>query len=99
MRFTTSFVALVLASPSVASAQAAITFDAAIGLAEDAPELRALDEALEGRRSGDERISDVTELTRAYVVPGVRVLDDQDRGFEGQAQLGHSWNLAGRARR
>ncbi len=97
MRFTTSFVALVLASPSVASAQAAITFDAAIGLAEDAPELRALDEALEGRRSGDERISDVTELTRAYVVPGVRVLDDQDRGFEGQAQLGHSWNLAGLA--
>lgn len=93
-----SLLALVLlAWSSHGLAQDAISFDAAIGLAEEAPELQALDDALEARRSGDGRISDVTELSRAYVVPGVRVLDEQDRGLEGQVQLGHSWNLAGLA--
>ncbi|MFO0681648.1 MAG: hypothetical protein U0234_06340 [Sandaracinus sp.] len=88
---------LLVAPPGIASAQATLTFDEAIGLAEDAPELQALDDALGARRRGDERISDVTELSRAYVIPGVRVLDEQDRGFEGQVQIGHSWNLAGLA--
>lgn len=94
---TAVLIALVLASPSVGRAQDAISFDVAIGLAEEAPEVQALGDALEARRGGDDRISDVTELSRAYVVPGVRVLDEQDRGFEGQLQIGHSWNLAGLA--
>jgi cobalt-zinc-cadmium efflux system outer membrane protein len=98
VRVLALLIALAVVAPSAEGrAQDAISFDAAIGLAEEAPELRALDDALEARRSGDGRISDVTELTRAYVVPGMRVLDDQDRGFEGQVQLGHSWNLAGLA--
>lgn len=78
-------------------AAGAVTFDEAIGLTAAAPEVRALDDALGARRTGDDRISDTTEHSRFYVMPGVRALSEQDRGFEGQVQIGHSWNLAGLA--
>ncbi len=74
-----------------------VTFDEAIGLTSDAPEVRAMEDALEARRVGDDRISDTTEHSRAYVMPGFRALSEQDRGFEGQVQIGHSWNLSGLA--
>jgi cobalt-zinc-cadmium efflux system outer membrane protein len=87
---------LLLGAPSRASAQS-VSFDEAIGLADTTPAVRAEERALETRRAGDARISDVTEASRLYVMPGVRVITEQDQGFEGQIQIGHSWNLAGLA--
>jgi cobalt-zinc-cadmium efflux system outer membrane protein len=89
-------VAAALAVPSAARAQG-VTFDDAIGLADATPAVRAEERALEARRSGDARISDVTEASRIFAMPGVRAIAEEDAGFEGQIQLGHSWNLAGLA--
>jgi outer membrane protein TolC len=85
--------ALTLAS----SASAQVSFDEAIGLADATPVVRAEQRALETRRAGDARISDVTEASRLYAMPGVRAVSERDQGFEGQIQIGHSWNLAGLA--
>lgn len=79
-----------------ASAQG-VSFDEAIGFAESAPLVAGQDRALEGRQAGDARISDITETSRIYVMPGIRALSEEDQGFEGQMQIGHSWNIAGLA--
>ncbi len=88
--------ALGLLAPTAAAAQA-VSFDAAIGLAARTPAVRASERALAARTSGDARISGTTEASRFYAMPGVRAFTAEDRGFEGQVQLGHSWNLAGLA--
>lgn len=85
-----------LGSTSPVRAQG-VSFDEAIGLAGATPVVRAEERALEARRTGDARISDVTEASRFYAMPGIRALTEQDLGFEGQVQIGHSWNLAGLA--
>lgn len=72
-----------------------VSFDEAIGLSASAPRVHGEERALEEREAGDARISDITEASRIVAMPGVRVLTEDDRGFEGQLQLGHSWNLAG----
>ncbi len=74
-----------------------VSFDEAIGLADAAPLVAGEARALDARRAGDARISDITESSRIYVMPGLRALSEEDRGFEGQVQVGHSWNLAGLA--
>lgn len=79
---------------SLARAQP-VTFDEAIGLSASSPSVAGQERALDARREGDARISDITDPSRIYAMPGVRALSEQDRGFEGQLQLGHSWNLAG----
>jgi outer membrane protein TolC len=88
--------ALSVLTPRSAQAQQ-VSFDEAIGLAAGTPLVRGEERALEERRTGDARISDVTEASRFYAMPGLRALTDEDRGFEGQFQIGHSWNLAGLA--
>lgn len=84
-------------SSSAHVAAQSVTFDEAIGLSDSTPAVRAEQRALEARRAGDAAISDVTEPSRLYAMPGMRVLSESERGFEGQLQLGHSWNLAGLA--
>lgn len=96
----TLHVSLVLLGVLHASAGAraqAVTFDEAIGLSAGTPLVRAEERALSERSEGDARISDTTEASRLYAMPGVRALAEEDVGFEGQIQLGHSWNLAGLA--
>jgi len=88
--------ALCVVAPARSRAQA-ISFDEAIGLAAGTPRVRGEARALEERSAGDARISDTTEASRLYAMPGVRALEEADVGFEGQIQLGHSWNLAGLA--
>lgn len=70
-----------------------VTFEDAIALAEQTPELAASRAALEARRHGDARISDFHESLRIYLMPGIRALTESARGFEGQVQLGFSHNL------
>jgi hypothetical protein len=79
-----------------ASAQA-IGFDEAIGAVPRAPDLEAHGRALEARSAGDARISDITQTSRLYFMPGIRVFNAEDRGFEGQVQIGHSFDLGGLA--
>ena len=74
-----------------------ISFDEAIGFSESAPRVAGEARALEQRQAGDARISDTTEASRIYLMPGLRALSEEDRGFEGQLQIGHSWNIAGLA--
>jgi len=71
-----------------------VTFDQAIGLAARTPAVRAEERALAARTAGDARISSTTEASRFYAMPGLRAFSASDRGFEGQVQVGHSWNLA-----
>jgi outer membrane protein TolC len=85
--------ALAIGSPVLARAQA-ISFDDAIGLSASTPAVAGEERALAARTEGDARISDITEASRLYAMPGLRALSEEDRGFEGQVQLGHSWNLA-----
>jgi cobalt-zinc-cadmium efflux system outer membrane protein len=84
---------LVLVFASPAGAQS-VSFDEAIGLSAATPAVAGEERALAERVEGDARISDVTESSRLYAMPGLRALSDEDRGFEGQVQIGHSWNLA-----
>lgn len=86
--------ALSAALATRAEAQA-ITFDEALALGDDAPDVRGADRALEARRRGDEGISDITHPTEIQVVPGVRVLSEQDRGFEGSIGISQGWSLSG----
>jgi len=91
----TLLLALLLATSSAAAQ--GVSFDEAIGLADSAPLVTGEARALEARRTGDARISDITESSRVYLMPGVRAFTEEDRGFEGQIQVGHSWNIAGLA--
>lgn len=85
-----------LLSHSQVTAQS-VSFDEAIGLSESAPLVEGEARALQSRHAGDARISDITEPSRVYLMPGARVFSEEDRGFEGQVQIGQSWNLAGLA--
>ncbi|MBN8612910.1 MAG: TolC family protein, partial [Deltaproteobacteria bacterium] len=97
MRDLHLFAAIVLGLLALVSSRGAaqaITFDDAIGLSASTPSVASEERALAERTEGDARISDITEASRLYAMPGVRALSEEDRGFEGQVQLGHSWNLA-----
>jgi outer membrane protein TolC len=94
--FVLGVIVVLLRIPVVAQAQE-VSFDQAIGLAARTPAVRASERALAARTRGDARITSTTESSRFYAMPGLRAFSAEDRGFEGQVQLGHSWNLAGLA--
>lgn len=79
LRTAALFASLALSHPVSVRAQA-VSFDEAIGLADRTPAVRAEEQALEERRIGDGRISDITEASRIVAMPGVRALSDEDRG-------------------
>ncbi|AKF08501.1 hypothetical protein [Sandaracinus amylolyticus] len=87
-------VLVLLACPAAVRAQA-ISFDEALALGEDAPDVRGAERALASRARRDRDISDVTSATELQLVPGVRVLREQDRGFEGSIGVVQGWSLAG----
>jgi cobalt-zinc-cadmium efflux system outer membrane protein len=73
-----------------------ITFDDALALTEVAPDVRGAERALAARREGDARISEViTSPTEIQLMPGVRALSEQERGFEGQIGIAQGWSLSG----
>lgn len=85
-------VALALLSPALAVAQP-VGFDEAIALADRTPRVRARERALEARRRGDADIGGTSQGLSIQATPGARILTEQDRGFEGQLAITHSWNL------
>ena len=85
--------ALLLASfPSLAAAQP-VPFDEAISLSLRAPAIEGAERALEARRAGDRDIGGTSQGLTIQATPGARILSEQDRGFEGQLSVTHSWNL------
>lgn len=96
MRALLSAVLLVLV-PSIAAAQrsapARIAFDEAISLSLRAPRIQGAERALEARRVGDADIGGTSQGLSIQATPGARILHEQDRGFEGQLAVTHSWNL------
>lgn len=90
--------ALALAVPS---GPAALTFDEAIGLAGEAPDVRGALRAVEVKRASRRRTSPIVANPQLYLQPGYRVLARDIRGFEIQGAISQSWNLSGlsRARR
>ncbi len=79
-----------------ALAQPEITFDQALALSEERPEVRAAERAIRARAEGDERISEViTAPTELQLMPGARVLREAERGFEGQFGVVQGWSLSG----
>lgn len=84
---------LMLASiPASAGAQP-ITFDEAIALSLETPRLRGAERELEVRRDGDRDIAGTSQGISIEATPGVRILSEEDRGFDGQLAITHSWNL------
>ncbi len=75
----------------------AVSFDDVIALANRTPRVRATRAALSARVAGDAHIGDLTSPTRIYLMPGIRAFSDESRGFEGQIQIGQTFNLAGLA--
>lgn len=88
--------ALVASIPSLtASAQRAVSFEQAVVEVEASASVRATARALEVRRRADAEITDVTSPARVYLMPGIRAVPESNRGFEGQIQIGQTWNLMG----
>lgn len=83
--------ALTLAAP--AGAQTSVRFDEAIALSAQSPAVRGTERALAARERGDADIAGTSQGLTVQVMPGYRILSEQDRGFEGQLSAVHSWNL------
>lgn len=90
MRALSAFFVFALATPVAAQP---VAFDEAIALSERTPRVGATSRALEARRAGDADIAGTAQGITIQATPGVRVLSDQDRGFEGQLSITQSWNL------
>ncbi|MGE0786614.1 MAG: TolC family protein [Sandaracinaceae bacterium] len=83
------------------SARAQVTFDQALALAADAPEVRAAERASAAREEGDRDIGGTAQPLQIQLQPGGRVVPEQDQGWEAQFNVSQGWNLAdlGGARR
>jgi cobalt-zinc-cadmium efflux system outer membrane protein len=93
LRSVLAVIGVLTGSVSAASAQG-VTFDHAIGLAEEGPDVRAATRELEVRRTRDDAISDITGWTQIWIQPGWRALDAQDQAYEAQYYATHSWSLS-----
>lgn len=85
-------VVVTLLLPARGAAQP-VTFDEAIALSGESPRVRGADRALDARREGDRDIAGTSRGLTIEATPGARILSEQDRGFEGQLSITHSWNL------
>lgn len=71
-----------------------LTFEDAVRLARENPEVLAASARLEARRQADEDIGPLTQRPYLSVTPGYRLFSESDRGVEGQVSLSQGWNLA-----
>lgn len=85
-------VVAILACPAE-GARAQVTFEEAIALSQRAPRLEGARGELEARRREDADLAGTSQGVAIQATPGARVLSEQDRGFEGQLTVTHSWNL------
>ncbi len=80
-----------LAAPAAAQP---VSFDRAIAFSGSTPLVEGTRRALEARRAGDEDIAGTARSLQVTAQPGMRIMSEQDRGFEGQITISQTWNLA-----
>jgi cobalt-zinc-cadmium efflux system outer membrane protein len=85
---------VLLAAPALPTP---VGFDEAIGIAARAPEVVGAERAAIAKKKSIDDLSVFTENPELILEPGVRLAPSTERGFEGQARLTESWNLAGLA--
>ncbi len=83
---------LVLLLPTPCAAQP-LTFDRAIALAADGPEVRAVEREGAARAAADDGIGGTVGATQITVMPGAVVAPQDAQGFEAQINATQSWNL------
>lgn len=88
-------IGVLTASALVASSALAqaVSFDQAIALSQVTPRVEGRRRSLEARRAGDADLAGTSQGVSIQATPGMRILSEQDRGFEGQLSVVHSWNL------
>lgn len=86
---------IALAAPA---AQKKLTFDEAIGLSVETPDVRGAERAVAAKHDLRGRMSTMTSNPQLYVQPGFRMLPAENKGVELQASVTQSWNLAGLSR-
>ncbi len=77
----------------VTPARAQVSFDEAIALSQRAPAVDARRRELAAREAGDADLGGTSQGLSITATPGARIENEQDRGFEGQLSVYHSWNL------
>ena len=89
------------AMPAQRAGAEEITFDEALALGEETPEVVGSREALQVRESADEAIGGTAGPTTLMFMPGALVAPREDKGFDMQAAITQGWNLGdlGGARR
>lgn len=90
VRIVLASLLLALAAPTAAQP---VRFDEAIALAARTPAVRGAERALSVRERGDANIAGTAQGLSLQAMPGYRILNEQDRGFEGQLSAVHTWNL------
>lgn len=96
-----SWLALTIAANITIAAPAAqkkLTFDEAIGLSAETPDVRGAERAVAAKHDMRGRMSTMTSNPQLYFQPGFRVLPAENKGVEVQASVMQSWNLAGLSR-
>lgn len=72
-----------------------VSFDQAIGLSVEAPDVRGAERAVVDKHEMRSGISSMTSNPQVYLQPGFRVAPVANQGAEVQASVMQSWNLAG----
>lgn len=85
--------ATAVATPSSPSKK--VSFDEAIGLSVQTPDVQGTERAVAEKHEMRGRISTMTSNPQLYLQPGVRVAPTPNQGVEVQASVMQSWNLAG----
>lgn len=72
-----------------------ISFDEAIGLSAEAPDVHGAERAVQEKHEMRARMSTMTSNPQLYLQPGYRLAPVPNQGVEVQASVMQSWNLAG----
>ncbi len=72
-----------------------VSFDEAIGLSVETPDVRGAERAVVDKHEMLGRISTMTSNPQLYLQPGFRLAPTPNQGVEVQASVMQSWNLAG----
>ncbi len=72
-----------------------VSFDEAIGLSVQAPDVRGAEQAVAAKHDMRGRMSTMTSNPQLYLQPGFRARPEGNQGIEVQGSVTQSWNLAG----
>ncbi len=87
--------ALSISASADRSEGSTITFDEALALGAETPNVRVVSSTLEARQQGDEKIRGAADATHLTFMPGALVVPREISGFDMQAQITQGWNLGG----